>query len=138
MNVTDKLPLQDFRVAPLGYGLVAYGIGTMALTTGLVRANQQADPMLSSLTVEIAAAGLAFSTLFGAKLIKNQQALYQRLEASIERTGYNDRIFALTTDEWCSRQTARIVCEAAGVLPQYEQLCDERQETAAYTYVPHI
>lgn len=138
MDVAARTPLKEFRIAPLGHSLIAYGVGCSALSIGLVCINQEANPTINAITVGVAAASIVGNVVFGSRLIKRQQSLYRRLEASLAQDGYNERIFAVTTDEWCNRQTARIVCEAAGVLPEYEELCEARRDTAALTHIPHL
>lgn len=131
-------PLKEFRTAPFGYSLIAFGVGNGALFLALTSTNQEADPTLSAITVGASVVGILANIVFGKRLVKRQQSLYTRLENSVAQNGYDERVFAVTTNEWCNRQTARVVCEAAGVLPEYEQLCEARKATAELTYLPHL
>lgn len=138
MSVHEKLPLQEFRIAPFGYSVVGLGLGSGLSLLGLTCINHEVDSGLRALTAGMTVANMAVNTVLGRGLIKKQRSLHRRLETSVAQNGYDERIFATTTDEWCSRQTARLVCEAAGVLPQYEALCEERRQTAALTHIPHL
>lgn len=129
--------IREFRVAPLGYSFVGFGVAN-GLGILALECISEPDPQKTITRAGLAIGLVAAYAFSGGRLVKRQHALHDRLESSIERHGYDERVFAVTTDEWCNRQTARVVCEAAGVLPQYEQLCNERQETATHAYVPHI
>jgi hypothetical protein len=69
---------------------------------------------------------------------ERQLNLRDQLEKNIASHDYQDRFFASTTEEWCNRQTATVICQKNGVLDKYQQLCEELQDSAKFTWVPHI
>lgn len=126
MNEAIKRATDTLRATPFGLSALALHVAG----TGVIAA----EAGMNDRSYVAAAVGIAASSF----LIFRQARLIHRLEDTIERQGYNDRIFALTTPAWCDRQTARVVCQNAGVLPQYEELCEQNSDTARFTYIPHI
>lgn len=117
------------RSAPLGLGLLAISAALPVYELA------HGDP------VGAAALAVSFSPIgirAGGALAGRQIALKSRLERSIDRLGYRERIMATTTDQWCDRQTARVVCGASGHLQAYQELCERNSETAELTWLPHI
>jgi hypothetical protein len=128
-------PIETIRTAPYGSAAVIFQsfMGSAAI--------YEFDHFDSPFAKAAALGMIAISALggtMGAKLVGEQLELKERLEGIMDRRGYNDRIMAERTDEWCDRQTARVVCEKYDVLDQYEQLCEERKESAKFSWVPHI
>jgi len=128
--------VDTIRSAPLGVSYIlesvsapfAYGVAHSAISN---EAFNYIDPLLL-------APSSCITVVMGALLIRRQLRLKHRLEDNIEKRGFSVREFALTTDEWCGRQTAQVVCRNADVLPEYKQLCKERSETARLKWLPNI
>ena len=127
-------PVKSMRTAPLGTGFLGIFGFEIILNASELRTDNTAIMAIGALATAVEVTGLGL----GGALIRRQISLKQRLEDSIERHGYEERIFAQTTDEWCTRQTARVVAEDNGVLDQYKELCEQRTSTAQLAFLPHI
>lgn len=127
-NILKKTS-DTLRSAPLGFSLVA-----MNLVNPVIIAAEFHVDASDAVTIPVSAVGLFFS---GA-LVARQLVLGNKLEATAERRGFSERVMSETTDEWCNRQTARVVCENNGALDQYIELCDSRRESAQLKFIPHI
>jgi hypothetical protein len=125
-----KKSIDTFRTAPVGTGRVILGTSGLAVEAELLAHNPN---IYEALPAPLILASIAIGGLKAAS--KNR--LRDRLEASIERQGYNDRVFAKTLGTWCSRQTARVVCKEYGYLEDYEKLC-EQADDLDYKWIPHI
>jgi hypothetical protein len=128
-------PLETTRLAPYGTGLASL-LGSMAIITGS-KAFDAPTPFTQALLTGLAIGSSVAAPMEGV-LIERQLHLRDRLEHNIETHGYSDRLMAPTTDEWCARQTARVVSENHGMLEQYKALCEQRSETARLLWLPHI
>lgn len=129
-------PIETVRTAPFGSALM--GIQIPAIAYNVRNALESYSP--ESTATSLAAASLCIGALVVARcnLVERQLNLKERLKGSIEREGFNDRILAPTTDEWCNRQAARVACEKFDMLAEYVELCDSRADTAKLTFIPHI
>ena len=137
MNIVSKA-VDVIRTAPYGYSL----LGLDATAVGLEVAMLHEAGGVSHPMVALAAGAITVSeTVLGAyagTYIADRFSLKRRLEQSIEGHGFDERAFGVTTTEWCDRQTASVVCRNAGVLPEYEALCDQKAETARLRWLPHF
>jgi len=77
------------------------------------------NPLLMSINI--------IGTLAGAALTIRQFKLRHRLESSVSKHGYNDKIFEPTIPLWCDRQTARVVTKNCGNLNDYVALCNVKK-----------
>lgn len=136
MTNVFKRSLDSFRAAPLGFALVAAGSGIPFGYEAFMSAVTDNGANVVDALVMTPPASLWVA--MGGLLISRQLKLKHRLEASVERVGYTDRAFATSTDEWCCRQTARVVCKNADALSEYAELCESKSETARLKWLPHI
>lgn len=128
-------PYESFRTAPLGVSLTAAGVGEMAIVASMVAESAPGRPLTEALGVlAIDAAG----TLCGTWLARRQFKLRERLEDSLERRDYDNRIFEPTTQEWCNRQTARVVLEGTDAIDSYEALCATQADNTQLNWLPHF
>lgn len=88
--------------------------------------------------VAVFSGSLVLQTLNAGSLAKRQFALRKRLETSIKRNGFDDRIFGKTVEHWCDRQTARVIARNADALDSYEALCDEKRPIQAFSWLPDV
>lgn len=113
-----------FRTAPVYESVVVSSIASIPL-------NIYAD---NSLFVAIRLASAASFLL----ITKKQFNYKKRLEESMRRHGYQEKIMELSVREWCSRQTARVVAEDYGKLSEYESLCQRKKKTMKNKFIPHF
>ena len=99
-------PIETIRVAPLGCAAIAF-------FTSMGSATMYEFVHSDNLPVKVVALGTAaisaFGEVMGAKLVGEQMVLKERFEGIMDRRGYNDRIMAERTDEWC-RSSNRARC----------------------------
>lgn len=123
-----KRATDNLRTAPYALGMTGFELGVTAFVMA------EGSRLSDVLAIPTGAFGVVLGGLVAAK----QFRLRHRLENSIERVGYSDRVMDPTTKTWCNRQTARVVCANAGYLDEYVALCERRSETAALNWLPHI
>lgn len=122
-------PIETVRAAPLGSAFSAANLAVMAY----FELPEHVPPYQKIGAGVITALGVAI----GGGLAAKQLDLMDSLEDSMKRVGYNERILAPTTDYWCDRQTARIVCDRHAVLEPYEALVEANRD-ATLTWLPHV
>jgi hypothetical protein len=128
-------PYESFRTAPIGMSFATAGIGEMVIAATAVAESAPGRPLAEALGVlAVDAAG----TLCGAWMTRRQFRLRERLEDSLERRDYDNRIFEPTTQEWCNRQTARVVLEDTDAIDSYEALCETQADNAELKWLPHF
>lgn len=105
--------LDFIRTAPFAYSLFALDASTggFMLSTDYPYA----------VSINIIGGGLSIF------LMQQQFKLRKRLEKSISRHGYNDRVFSKTTPTWCDRQVGMLVARNAGELDSYMDLCENNK-----------
>lgn len=91
-----------------------------------------------SIAEAIIAGELAVAAFFGGALALRQFRQRNRIKETIEQYGFEPRMMARTTPEWCSRQTVRTVLRRTGHLEEYKQLCEERKDRAKLGWLPHF
>lgn len=84
------------------------------------------------------AGATALLAVRGLQLAARSFRLRERLEDSLAEQGYNERIFATTIPDWCTRQTAIVACEQFDAVAAYTQLCEQSTEDAHFTWLPQI
>lgn len=123
-------PIETFRTAPYGFSVMT---GGGLLATDAINLEPAAiDPFIDGLGI----AAFAASTL----LIARQFRMRSRFEQTLDENGYDDRYFAYTTREWCVRQTAKVVCENAGVEAEFNDLIAKKRERGELdlAWIPNI
>ncbi len=125
-----KRSVDALRTAPFGFSL----IGLTILNGPVLALTENGAEALDLLVIPLDGASVAIGGIF----VVRQYRLRRRLEDSIERNGYDDRLFDPTTKEWCNRQTARVVCGNSGDLAQYEALCEQKRATNELPRMPHV
>lgn len=126
-----KKSIDAMRIAPAGIAL-----GTVD-TVGLaaeIKVLTDATEVYHAAPFPFIVAGIAVA---GLKIAK-QYRLKEHIELLIEEKEFDDRIMAVTTNTWCARQTARVVCKDHDLLPEYEAVCKETEAKAKFTWIPHI
>lgn len=125
------------RTAPVGLGAVAMhvmeNISLIALTNP-----EMPDSAQQGAAYTVWAASAAIGLASGGGIMYKQFRLRHRLERIVDNHGYDERAFTTVTNTWCDRQTARVVCERAGILPQFEELCDTRKDSMRLSSIPHV
>lgn len=122
-------PIETVRAAPLGSAFTAANLAVMAyfeLPDHVPHYQKIGAGVITALGVAI-----------GSGLTAKQLDLMDNLEDSMKRVGYNERILAPTTEYWCDRQTARVVCDNRALLERYEALV-EANANATLTWLPHV
>ena len=102
-----KYIVDFYRTSPIGETLFLINAGQIPFND---------NPFLISMGI--------FGSLVGVAITTKQFKLRHRLESSVSKQGYNDKIFKTTIPEWCDRQTARVVAKNCGNLDDYVALCD--------------
>lgn len=103
-----KKAIDFYKTAPVGETFVFYSLSMIPVDLSLNA------PLLLVFPIT----GL----ISGVGLTRRQFKLRERLESSIEKFGYQDRVMELTTEEWCNRQTARVVAQDNDKLDEYNNL----------------
>ena len=130
-------PIETIRTAPVYVGYLAaastvYFIASEALTSGQ-------HMTMAALAVPAATLYVGFDYVACGSMdsIRNLITKRERIADSVTTHGFNERILQTTTNEWCSRQAARVALEPFNMVDQYEELC--AQNTAReFPELPHI
>lgn len=130
-------PIETFRTAPVQLSGLALEVGIVGLLAYTIESTEGSPLPTNTVEATAYAANIAMGIVNGIYAGKNI-ALRNRLEASLERTRFNERAFSVTTETFCGRQAARIACENYDVLPEYEAVCDQNSSKAQLMWVPHI
>ncbi len=118
------------RVAPLGNGFLVFNTALLAIELA------QGDYGM--------AIGSVVGDLICLKLSSDQYLLKRRLATILDDRGYSDALLKPTTEEWCSRQSTRVLLEerdaANGTshLADYTRLCEESAPSSSLSWLPHI
>lgn len=136
MKVSEILahPVESFRTAPIALLGVAASSGMSALMIEVASDVQGSDEVLTLGTAGFTAA----LALRGIYLTSRSFKLRDRLENSLATNGFNDRIFATTTPDWCTRQTALVACEQFDKASDYQALCEQYEDQSKFTSIPQI
>ena len=105
-----------YRTAPLGESFFVLNAGFMAVNYD--------RPLVFGLNL--------FATLGCVMLTKTQFDLRKRLENSVTKHGYDERVFETTISEWCDRQTARVVAKNYGYLEEYVSLYESNKDRISF------
>lgn len=133
---TLRHPIEAYRTAVFPATISSLCLGSVVTAGTLHALDNTPTP---STNAEIALYGLNLgAALMNGVLAKKKIDLRNRLEHSLDRSGFNERVFALTTETYCDRQAARVACESYGVLAEYEDVCEKNAATASFKWVPHI
>lgn len=127
-------PVDSFRTAPVPLTLAAGWSAMTAVMVDVAQEMHRNDEVLGLATAGVTAA----LALRGIYLSTRSFRLRGRLENSLETTGFNDRIFTTTTQDWCTRQTALVACEQYDEAASYQDLCDRSKEGAKFTSLPQL
>lgn len=127
-------PVEAFRTAPLQLTAAAVGLGDAAV--GSFVASTIEHPYTPYL-YGIAAFSVAAAAL-NAFMAKGRFDLRDRIEAVLDRRGFDDRIMGVTTEQYCNRQATLVACENYGCPEQYAALCQSNSASAKVTWLPHI
>jgi len=130
-------PVETFRTAPVMISCAATNVllGSISTDIALESSSVITDGVGWGVTAFVAYSALDFVVSAKAKI-----NLRNRLEAALTLGGFNDRVMKTTTEEYCTRQAARVACENVDMnyLDRYTALCAENAENAYYTWLPHI
>ncbi len=122
-------PVETFRTAPYGSSMTAFS-GLYAAWVSCAFDGGERNSFL---------AGSALFAMYGLWMTSRQIKLRNKIEKHIARFGYEDRVMAATTSEWCARQTVMVVLEdSPEITARYAQLCQERSEEAQLKMLPHV
>lgn len=133
------LPLpRELRIAPFGFAISMASVVAGALTQLPNYISGGIEQVVGSPSLIESGVATTLGVLGGIALAAKQLARARTLERVLDERGYDDRFLNLYTKEWCARQTARVICEETGVLPQFENLCEREKLNSDLTWVPHI
>lgn len=133
------LPLpRELRLAPFGIATSVVSVVAGALTQLPNYISGGIEQVVESPNLIESGVVTAVGVFGGLALAAKQLARARTLERVLDEHGYDDRFLDLYTKEWCARQTARVICEEKGVLPQFENLCEREKLNSDLTWVPHI
>jgi hypothetical protein len=120
------------RTAPVGIAQTLTGLAAPATELAL-----NGSIFEKILDIPVDTFGLVWTGLGIAKIYA-QFKLKHRLEGRIEAHEFRQFDFRPTTTVWCHRQTARLVCEKAGYLEEYEKLCEANHTSMENKWLPHF
>lgn len=126
MNVLDS-SIELIRTDPIGFAGV--GIGTHLATNSLMVDQGSSVPEI------MASSGLLLAVA-SLKHIFELVSFRERLEDKISRIGFEPRLLAKTTGEWCTRQAAVVACEKFDKKSEYALLV--KKENGSFSWLPHI
>jgi hypothetical protein len=130
MSELLKKSVETFRTAPVAVTRMAVSAGALLADMKVLAHNPEA---YQAAPIPLILASIAIG---GLKTVERSRRRAQ-LERSIEKNGFDERVFAVTTKAWCARQTARVVCRDTGHLAEYEALC-ESEDDALHKWLPHV
>ena len=111
-----------YRTAPLGETIFLMSAGQIPLTYD--------DPLILGASILI--------SLYGVALTAKQFRLRRRLEKSVSKHGYIDKVFETTNKKWCDRQTAIVVTKNCGNLDDYIALCESNKGKISFPSLGHF
>lgn len=132
MSISRRIfhPIESFRTAPVGFCSLLLGAAPIAYDI----ANDINVYMDTS-----SRSGIAVIFL-GGVAIKKQFTQAERIEASLEKNGHDERFLKPLMSEWCDRQTAKVVYEQAGFENEYTEVVQVERDKGSLNFasVPNI
>lgn len=131
--------VEAVRTAP--YGFSSMSANVLAAAGAVVAANMNMglpDTALEAAVYGNIGLGATVGAAWSGRQVVRQFRTRQRVEDVLDGQGFDEVALSNTTDEWCTRQAARVACENAGELHQYEDLCEQRRDSARFRWLPHF
>ena len=130
-----RRPIETIRTAPYGVSVIGFA------ALGVLGSNYSLLSNVSFSNFVIGALGTGFNAVNaknGYGYVQDQLSLRDQTEEIAAENEFVEPFFRAHTEHWCDRQTILTALRDSELLPQYQELCKQTEDTSLLTKLPNF